>query len=156
MRSAHLSNRIREVLLDGKWIANTHFAEATEGIDLAVATKRIGDHNSIATLTFHLNYYLAGILRVMEGGPLDIHDRYSFDMPPLRGEADWQQLRRELLSNAAAMVKHVASMSDAQLREGFVKPEYGTWERNIEGLVEHSYYHLGQISLLRKLMVSEK
>ena len=28
-----------------------------------------------------------------------------------------------------------------------------TYLRNIEGVIEHSYYHLGQISLIRKLIL---
>ena len=34
----------------------------------------------------------------------------------------------------------------------FIDAKYGTFLRNIEGVIEHSYYHLGQISLIRKLI----
>jgi len=35
---------------------------------------------SIAALTFHINYYVAGVLNVFQGGKLEIRDKYSFDM----------------------------------------------------------------------------
>jgi hypothetical protein len=32
----------------------------------------------------------------------------------------------------------------------FVKEEYGTFFRSVDVIVEHTYYHLGQIILLKK------
>ncbi len=150
--SSYLALRLKEVLLDGKWIANTNVAQATDNLSWEQATKKIGDLNSIAVLTFHLNYYLAGLLRVLNGGPLDIHDKYSFQIEGIHTYEDWLNLRNELLHNAAAMVAKVASLSEAHLTSDFVRREYGTWIRNIDGLIEHSYYHLGQIVLLRKII----
>ena len=43
-------------------------------------------------------------------------------------------------------------MSDDKLTDVFVKEEYGTYHRNINAIIEHSYYHLGQISLIKKLL----
>lgn len=43
-------------------------------------------------------------------------------------------------------------MPDQKLEEVFVEEKYGTYLRNIEGVIEHSYYHLGQISLIKKLI----
>ncbi|HBC04915.1 MAG TPA: DUF1572 domain-containing protein, partial [Aequorivita sp.] len=40
---------------------------------------------------------------------------------------------------------------DEKLNEIFADEKYGTYQRNIEGMIEHCYYHLGQISLLKKL-----
>jgi len=43
-------------------------------------------------------------------------------------------------------------MEDATLDSVFVDEKYGTYLRNIEGVIEHCYYHLGQISLIKKLV----
>jgi hypothetical protein len=43
-------------------------------------------------------------------------------------------------------------MDDARLDQSFVDEKYGTWLRNIEGVIEHCYYHLGQVSLIRKMI----
>jgi hypothetical protein len=34
--------------------------------------------------------------------------------------------------------------------------QYGTWQRNLEAVIEHSYYHLGQIILIRKMILHEQ
>jgi len=47
-------------------------------------------------------------------------------------------------------------MSNEKLDEAFVDVKYGSYQRNIEGVIEHSYYHLGQISLVRKMISEEK
>ena len=45
-------------------------------------------------------------------------------------------------------------MPNDKLEEIFVDEKYGTYRRNIEGIIEHSYYHLGQISLIKKMILN--
>ncbi|MEM8891667.1 MAG: DUF1572 domain-containing protein, partial [Bacteroidota bacterium] len=42
--------------------------------------------------------------------------------------------------------------SEEKYKEGFVDEKYGTYRRNIDGMIEHCYYHLGQISIIRKMI----
>ena len=148
-----LSSRLREVLLDGHWIANTNFKEKLSDVTWEQATKKIGSLNTIAALTFHVNYYLKGILHFFKGGKLEIRDKYSFEMPPVNSVSDWNKLVEEFLSNAEEFIRHVAEMPEARLDEPFFDEKYGSYQRNIEGMIEHSYYHLGQISLIKKMVL---
>jgi len=111
-----------------------------------------GTLNTIASLTFHVNYYLAGIINFFKGGGLEIRDKYSFDIPPIESETDWERLMNEFIVNSEVFVKEVANLTDSKLDEPFVDEKYGTYLRNIEGVIEHSYYHLGQISLIKKMI----
>lgn len=147
-----LASRFREVLLDGKWVANTNFQKNLSDLTWLQATTQIGSLNTIALLTFHVNYYLAGLNQVFAGGPLEIRDKYSFDMPPIQSEADWHNMRNELLTHAKTFANHIEQLSEAQLDQPFVDEKYGSYRRNVEGTIEHCYYHLGQISLLRKMV----
>lgn len=83
-----LANRLREVLLNGKWIANTNLKEQITSTSWGQAMERIGSLNTIALLTFHVNYYLKGVLTVLQGGKLEIKDKYSFDMPEISSKSD--------------------------------------------------------------------
>ena len=47
----------------------------------------------------------------------------------------------------------VEEISDEQLQEAFIDEKYGTNLRNIEGMIEHCYYHLGQIFLLSESLL---
>jgi len=151
-RNRELANRLTEVLLNGRWIANTNYKAQIESVTLKQATQKIGTLNTIASLTFHVNYYLAGIINVFKGGELEIRDKYSFDIPSIESETDWERLMNEFITNSETFVNEVANLTDSKLDEPFADEKYGTYLRNIEGVIEHSYYHLGQISLIKKLV----
>lgn len=151
-RNNALADRLDEVLLSGHWIANTNWQAQIQPLTWVQATHPIGTLNTVAALVYHVNYYLAGIIRVFQGGPLEIRDKYSFDMPPITSEEDWAQLREAFVTHAKTFINEVRHLPDSTLDEVFVMERYGTYLRNIEGVISHSYYHLGQLSLITKML----
>ena len=149
-----LANQLKEVLIDGKWIAFTNIKEQISDLTWEQATTSIDGLNSIALLTFHINYYVAGLVRVLEGGPLDIKDKYSYDMPPIRSAQDWTALKEKSFADSERFVELVRQLSDADVRGPFVEEKYGTYYRNLVGMVEHTYYHFGQMVLIKKLLLA--
>lgn len=152
-RNLTIANRLREVLLNGKWVANTNFKEQLLSISWEQAIQKVDSLNTIALLTFHINYYLQGMLNVFNGGQLEIRDKYSFDLPEIKAEVDWHALVNEFINNAEMFADKVEQMDDSIFDQIFVDEKYGTYWRNIEAMIEHSYYHLGQVSLIKKLIV---
>jgi len=152
-KSKHLADRFREVILSGKWIAYTNLNEQLKDLNWMQATQSIGSLNSIAALCFHLNYYIAGTLEVFEGRDLTIRDKYSWDIPAITSENDWKDLKNKIKINAKLYAAHVETLSDEQLNESFSKDEYGTYQKNISGMIEHCYYHLGQVVVIKKLLL---
>lgn len=144
--------RFREVILSGRWIANTNFYDQLKDINFQQATTRIGDLNTIAMLTFHIDYYIAGILQVFDGGTLDIRDKYSYDMPEIKDEQQWEDMKQKLWEDAEKFAQHIEKMTKEQLHGVFVDEKYGNYLRNIDAMIEHSYYHLGQLVLLKKMI----
>ncbi|MCL7752211.1 DUF1572 domain-containing protein [Polaribacter sp. Z022] len=151
-KNKELANRFREVFLDGTWVANTNYKKVLEAISYKKATTKVNSLNTIAVLTFHINYYVAGVLNVFEGGKLEIRDKYSFDAPKITSESEWISLKNTLFTNAEKFANYIESLSETELESVFVDEKYGTYYRNIEGMIEHSYYHLVQISLINKLI----
>jgi hypothetical protein len=152
-RNSTIANRLREVFLNGKWIANTNFKEQIVGVSWEQAIQKVENLNTIALLTFHINYYVAGLLNVFNGGQLEIRDKYSFDLPEIKLEQDWNKLVSDFLSNAELFANKVEQMDETMLDQPFVDEKYGSYLRNIDGVIEHSYYHLGQIVLIKKLVL---
>lgn len=150
-----LSDRFREVLLNGKWIANTNWQDQLENVTFEQATTQVANLNTIALLTFHVDYYLAGLNHFFEQGSLDIRDKFSFNMEALKDDEAWQQLKNRLFQNAETFAHHVDQLTDEQLKAHFVKEDYGTYARNVEAMIEHSYYHLGQVSLIKKMVQTQ-
>jgi len=149
---SQLAKRFREVLLDGLWIANTNFKDQLKEVTWEQAVTKIGHLNTIAMLTFHIDYYIAGILNVFEGGRLEIKDQYSFDLPSIESQEQWEMLLDKLWNDSEKFAILLEQMPDSKMDEVFVDEKYGTYLRNIDGMIEHAYYHLGQITLIRKLL----
>lgn len=153
-RTKQIADRFREVILDGKWIANTNIQEQLADLNWQQATTQVESLNSIAALTFHIDYYIAGLINVFNGGQLEIRDKFSFDMPLVNSQEDWEEVRDDLMKNAAMFADLVEAMPDDKLDAPFVDEQYGTYLRNIEAMTEHAYYHFGQITLLKKMIVN--
>jgi hypothetical protein len=151
-RNLTIASRLREVLLNGKWIANTNYKEQLLCTNWEQATQKVNNLNTIAVLTYHINYYLEGLLHAFENGKLEISDKYSFDLPPMPSESEWNALVNDFISNAENFANQVEQMEDQLFDQPFIDEKYGTLLRNIEGVIEHSYYHLGQIVLLKKIL----
>lgn len=152
--ASQLAKRFREVLLDGFWIANTNFKDQLSGTTLEMATTKIGSLNTIAMLTFHIDYYIAGLINVFEGGDLEIRDKYSFDLPPIESQKQWEDLLNKLWRDAEKFAALLEQIPDSKMNEAFVDEKYGSYLRNIDGMIEHCYYHLGQIVLIKKLLAN--
>ncbi len=150
--SQAIANRFREVILNGTWVANTNFKQQLSGLQVEEATRKVDGLNTIALLAQHIHYYVKGVCTVLKGGSLDISDKYSFDFPSELSQSDWDNFLTRFWSDAEEFAQHVERLSDDQLQAVFVDEKYGTYGRNIECMIEHSYYHLGQISLIRKLI----
>lgn len=151
--TSQLAKRFREVMLDGLWIANTNFKDQLKDISLEQATAKVGSLNTIAMLTFHIDYYIAGLINVFEGGDLEIRDQFSFDLPSIESQEKWEELLHKLWNDSEKFAVLLEQMPDYKMNEVFVDKKYGTYVRNIDGMIEHAYYHLGQITSIKKLIV---
>ena len=47
-------------------------------------------------------------------------------------------------------------MPEDQLEAVFTDEKYGKYRRNLEGMIEHSYYHLGQVTIIKKMIRETK
>ena len=149
-----LAKQFREVILNGTWIANTNYQNELRGLDWQVATTPVHSLNTIAVLAQHIHYYIKGISDVLQGGSLDIKDVYSFDFKPITSAAQWESFLSLFWSDAETFAALVEQLPNERLEDVFVDEKYSTYYRNITGMIEHSYYHLGQIVLLKKLLLN--
>ena len=153
MKSTHqISSRFREVILDGTWVANTNYKDQLKALNWEVATTKIDSLNSISVLAQHVHYYIKGVKNVLKGGSLDVKDKYSFQFPPIESEEEWKTFLTKFWVDAEEFASLIEQMPDEKLNEVFTDKKYGTYQRNIDVLIEHSYYHLGQIVLIKKII----
>ena len=152
--SLDLANRFREVILNGTWIANTNYKDQLTDLDWKIATTGFQNLNTISILAQHLHYYINGVKNVFLGGDLEIRDKFCFNFPPITSQNEWEIFLEKFWRDAEEFANLVEQISQEKLEEKFVDEKYGTYKRNIEGMIEHCYYHLGQIVLIRKILLN--
>lgn len=153
MKSTHqIAGRFREVILNGTWIANTNFKDQLSETHWELVTTPVDSLNTIALLAQHIHYYINGIKNVFIGGTLDIRDQYSFDFAPIDSQNQWEDFLIRFWNDAEEFAYLIEQMPEEKLNQVFVDEKYGTYQRNIDAMIEHAYYHLGQIVLIKKMI----
>jgi uncharacterized damage-inducible protein DinB len=150
--STAIANRFREILLNGMWVANTNYKHELISLDYQTAVTTFDSLNSIAILAQHIHYYINGMLNVFKGGSLDIKDKYSFDFPVIESQKQWNDFLTRFWNDSEEFANLIEQMPNGKLKDVFTDEKYGTYQRNIDAMIEHSYYHLGQIVLLKKIL----
>ena len=150
-----LARHFREVYFGGNWTWS-NLEDQLSDLTWEMAITEVYGLNSIATLVFHIDYYVGGITSYLRGDPLSISDKYSFDRPVIESREDWEQLIQQAKQRAEELALQVEKLNDDQLWEIFSEEKYGNHYRNILGLIEHTHYHLGQIALLKKILAYRK
>lgn len=150
-QTTQISKHLKEVFFGGNW-TSVNLKTTLTNVSWEQATKKLHSLNTIAALVFHINYYVHTILQVVKGGPLDAHDKYSFDLPPINNQEEWNQLLEKMWRDAEQLTELIAPLPDSTLQEIFSEEKYGNYYRNFHGLIEHTHYHLGQIVVIRKLL----
>ena len=151
-KSQAIANRFREVTLNGTWIANTNFKHQLSNLNWEIATTQYGSLNSIALLAQHIHYYINGIKNVFLGGNLEIKDKFSFDFKPMESQLEWEVFLNTFWQDSEEFASLIEQMAETKLDEVFIDAKYASFQRNIDAMIEHSYYHLGQIVLINKLI----
>ncbi|MDQ3844097.1 MAG: DinB family protein [Bacteroidota bacterium] len=154
--TAQIAKHFREVHFGGNWTA-VNLKDNLADVTWQQATTQVYSFNTIATLVYHMNYYVSAVMKVLQGEPLHAKDQYSFDHPPIASRQDWEKLLDKMWTDAEAFASLIEQLPQSKLGETFVDEKYGNYYRNLHGIIEHMHYHLGQIVLIRKiLMQAEK
>lgn len=149
----HIANNLQKVYFGGNWTAS-NLKDQLKDVDFQMATYTIAELNTILSLTFHIHYYLKGTMDVLKGGDLTIRDQYSFDHPQLQNEEEWQAFLSNIWTEAKEFIAHIEALEDDILETYLAEEKYGTYFRNLVGIVEHTHYHLGQIAVIKKMIKS--
>ena len=146
-----IAKHFSDVFIGGNW-TSVNLRDTLADINWEEATTRVFDLNTIATLVFHMNYYVENVLKVLKGATLNASDKLSFNVPAINNEIDWQKLVDKTFVDAKLFAEEIKSMEEDKFFKIFIDPKYGDYYRNLHGIVEHTHYHLGQIVLLKKIL----
>jgi hypothetical protein len=71
----------------------------------------------------------------------------------MESQQDWENFLTKFWKDTEEFASLIEQMPDEKLNTVFVDAKYGTYQRNIDAMIEHSYYHLGQIVLIKKALL---
>ncbi len=147
-----IAKHFREIHFGGNW-TSVNLKDNLENLSWQQATTQVYSFNTIATLVYHMNYYVSAVLKVLQGEALNAKDIYSFDHPPILSQADWEKLLEKTWADAEKFASLIEQLQETKLWETFSDEKYGNYYRNIHGIIEHCHYHLGQIVLIKKILL---
>lgn len=150
--TAQIAKHFREIHFGGNW-TSSNLKETLADVTWQQATTQVYSFNTIATLVFHVNYYVSAVSKVLQGESLNAKDKYSFDHPPILFQEDWDQLLGKTWTDAEKFASLIEQLPEYMLWEDFSDKKYGNYYGNIHGIIEHNHYHLGQIVLIKKILV---
>ncbi len=150
--TAQIAKHLREVYFGGNW-TSVNLKDNLADLTWQQATTPVYSFNTIAALVYHINYYVSAVLKVLQGGPLDALDKHSFNHPPILSKEDWEKLLNKTWTDAENFAGMIEQLPENKLGENFTDEKYGNYYRNFAGIIEHGHYHLGQIVLIKKILL---
>lgn len=149
--SKQIAKHFRDVHFGGNW-TTSNLKEQLADITWQQATTQIHGLNTIATLTYHIHYFVHEVLKVLKGDELTAHDKFSFDHPSIQSQEDWDDFKEQVWADATEFANLVEELPVDIFFKDFTNSKYGNYYRNISGIIEHTHYHLGQIAVIKKIV----
>lgn len=147
-----IAKHIREIHFGKNW-TSSNLKEHLTDLTWQQATTKVFSFNTIATLVYHMNYFVSAVIPVLRGHSLDASDKYSFDAPTILSNEDWNKLLDKTWNDAEILSELIEKLPESKLWGNFSDEKYGNYYRNIHGIIEHCHYHLGQIVLIKKIIL---
>lgn len=149
--SGQIAKQIRNVYADSNWTA-VNLKEQLADVTWEQANREVYGLNTILKLVFHIHYYVKGVTKVLEGGELTISDKFAFDHPVISHQEEWEAFLANIFQEVEVFASLIEQLSEERMWENMADPKYGDYFRNLIGIIEHTYYHLGQIAILKRII----
>jgi uncharacterized damage-inducible protein DinB len=148
--SAHLADQLRRAFEGGAWHGPA-VLELLADVDAArAAALPISNAHSIWELTLHIAAWLDAVRRRLHGDPAQLDATQDFPPVTAFSAAAWADARERLISQYEALRQVIEAMPTEDLERKVPGHDY-TARFLLEGVIQHSLYHAGQIALLKKL-----
>jgi len=138
---------------EGEAWAGPSVLEALAGVTAELAAQRaFRSAHTIWELTLHLAANEGLVLDRLRGSRFASPSATGLWLPqPKSTEAAWNAALRNLEEGHLALRKTIGELKDAQLWESVPTRDH-TWYDELQGTVQHNFYHAGQIVLLKKAL----
>lgn len=149
--AARIADQLRRAFEGSAWHGPT-LMELLEDVDAATAAaKPVADVHSIWELVLHIAAWDGAGIKRLAGKTTQLKGKQNFPDVPQPTESAWREAVVEAKRRHDALVKTVAALSEARLRERVPGKRYDFYHM-LHGIAQHELYHAGQIAILKKAM----
>lgn len=149
--TTQIAKHFRDVHFGGNW-TSVNLRDTLNDVSWVQATEKVYTFNTIAILVNHIHYYVSAVSKVLRGEALNAKDSLSFDHPSIKSRDDWEAFLAVVWKDAEIFSTLIEQLPDSRLEDDFTDKKYGNYYRNLQGIVEHIHYHLGQIVIIKKIL----
>jgi uncharacterized damage-inducible protein DinB len=148
-----IAQHITEVYEGDNW-TGVSITDAIKDVNWQQAQqKTIASSNTVAALLHHIYYWNGIMMQRVNGINPSIPDTNGFDVDELKNENDWNDLKEKTHQSFIALANAVKNFPEEKLDE--ISPTgRSSYYKNLQGIVEHAHYHLGQIVIIKKLLTA--
>jgi uncharacterized damage-inducible protein DinB len=141
-----------EYLYNGEPWIGVNILGTLENISAKQAAIKIaGDRNSIWEITNHIISWRLNVLQRVKGKTMVSPDNNYFEPVTDQSAAAWKNTLEQLKISQQEWIDFLKTFSENDFEK--IYPKNGmTYYENIHGIIQHDAYHLGQITLLSKLV----
>jgi len=146
---ARIADQLRRAFHGDAWHGPA-LLELLDGVDAATAAaKPLPDVHSIWELLLHIAAWDGAGIRRLAGKKTQLKGDKNFPSVPAPTEEAWRKAVTEAKRSHDELVKTVAVLPDARLRERVPGKRYDFYHM-LHGIAQHELYHAGQIAILKK------
>ena len=147
--TAGIADQLRRAF-DGSAWHGPAMLELLEDVDAGMAAARpIADVHSIWELVMHVEVWDEVAMVRLGGKKCQPTGTDNFPLVPKVTGAAWRKAVAEAKRTHDTLVKTVAALPDARLRERVQGKRYDFYHM-LHGIAQHELYHAGQIAILKK------
>lgn len=149
---AHIAEHILEVYEGDNWTEVT-VKKTLSDVSLREATTiSHASPNTIASIIFHMRFYNDIILQRCRGiAPGIDATTNGFNVHALTSQDEWEALKEDCGNSFKALHSEVVHMHESHLWDTSPNANSPIFKQLI-GITEHNYYHLGQIVIIKNLI----
>lgn len=150
----HYVNHFRDVYDGTPWYGDNIVSKLNDLTEELAFTRPREDVHSIAELVAHMTYWRQSLISRLNNdtsfkASVESEENWR-DPAQLRAEG-WEALRTRFDASQEALAAALARQTDVILTTEYAKGH--TYGHLIQGVIDHDIYHLGQIGLIRKMVV---
>ena len=151
-RMIDLIDQMENMFSGHPWYGQT-WIESLERIPVDRINFRLAKGPSIASLLEHVVIWREYVVSKLHGDP-SAHMEPGKDWPEEEiSDTAWQELVRRLVESQQELLEGLSELPASELQETVPGLAY-SWNFMLQGLIDHDAYHLGQINLLTKQVIS--